>query len=277
MNIQSLSICAPQQECVNNCKFCCSKASCAEYPLQKDTSAFFKRLQFARDNGCNVVILTGECEPLQNDLYRDFWEKNFQMNNARLQSPFKWVEIQTTGVDLNLEQCRELGVTTVSLSMVDPFDADRNFNTQGTPKAKRFDISERCREIKEAGFNLRISLNMTDALIGVPSFEDILVQCELMGAYALTVRELFTDEGRLEWCAKHKIDVSPFIQYIRKHGRPLEKLPDYKIRYSINGLSVVVDDDCMSQKADQDTLRYLILRPDGRLYTKWDDKASLLF
>lgn len=276
MNVQSLSICAPQTPCVNNCKFCCSKASCDEYPLSHNPSDFLKRMQFARDNGCNVVILTGECEPLQDGFYRDFWERNFHEANSQLQSPFKWIEIQSTGVDLDLTQCMKMGVTTISLSLVNPFDENQNFNTQGTPSSKRFDIAEKCRLIKKMGFNLRISLNMTDALAG-RTCQEILDKCRDLGAYALTVRELYTNDGKLEWCAKHKLDVSPYIQYIREHGRPLEKLPDYKIRYSINGLSVVVDDDCMSQKADQDTLRYLILRPDGKLYTKWGDKASLLF
>jgi len=41
-------------------------------------------------------------------------------------------------------------------------------------------------------------------------------------------------------------------------------------------MSVVVDDDCMST-ADKEDIKYLILRENCKLYTKWDDGGSLLF
>ena len=66
MNIQSLSVCVPTVKCTNNCKFCCSAGhNDIQYKNNNMPDEFFKRLQFARDNGCNVAILTGECEPLQ--------------------------------------------------------------------------------------------------------------------------------------------------------------------------------------------------------------------
>ena len=58
--------------------------------------------------------------------------------------------------------------------------------------------------------------------------------------------------------------------------RSLERLPFGALRYSVDGISTVVDDDCMNQEV-KDTLKYLILRPDCKLYTKWDDAGSLLF
>jgi hypothetical protein len=41
-------------------------------------------------------------------------------------------------------------------------------------------------------------------------------------------------------------------------------------------MSVVVDDDCMSTEVKED-VKYLILQPNCKLYTKWDDEGSLLF
>lgn len=41
---------------------------------------------------------------------------------------------------------------------------------------------------------------------------------------------------------------------------------------------VVIDADCMdkSEKLDED-YKYLILQPDCKLYSQWDDKSSLIF
>lgn len=273
MNIQSLSVCVPTVKCTNNCKFCCSAGhNDIQYKNNNMPDEFFKRLQFARDNGCNVAILTGECEPLQ----QYYWLNNFfAIQNKKLASPFKWIELQTSGVNFNREQSLMLGVTTVSLSLTDPFVDEFNFNTQATPKEHRFDVEDFCQKIIK-DFNLRISLNMTDLMKGV-STQEIIERCVELGAYALTFRELYEGPGHTgEWVKEHKISVREHFNYIKKNGKPLEELPNGTTKYSIGGLSVVVDNDCMSQEANS-TVRYLILRPDGKLYTKWNDKASLLF
>ena len=46
-------------------------------------------------------------------------------------------------------------------------------------------------------------------------------------------------------------------------------------RYSVNGMSIVLDDDCMKTK--DVNLRYIVLRQNCKLYTRWDDKGSILF
>ena len=274
MDIQSLSICVPTEKCLNNCKFCCSDGhKNIKFCENKSYKDFFKRLQFARDNGCNVAILTGECEPLQQTSWLMHY---FHSLNQGLGSPFKWIEIQTTGVGMNYSILQQIGVTTVSLSLVNPFDDKNNSNVQVTPAKLRFNVEQRCKEIIKEGFNLRISLNMTDALDGITT-ESILTRCKELGAYAVTFREMYSGQGvKGEWVARHKLNIDNHLKYIVQNGKQLEVLPDGSIKYSINGLSVVVDVDCMSKKTNN-VVRYLILRPNGKLYTKWDDEASLLF
>ena len=72
MKIQSLSVVVPNQKCINNCAFCVSKMHTEDYTNQKEGNARFydlyerdyvKRLEFARDNGCNTAALTGNSEP----------------------------------------------------------------------------------------------------------------------------------------------------------------------------------------------------------------------
>lgn len=41
-------------------------------------------------------------------------------------------------------------------------------------------------------------------------------------------------------------------------------------------MSTVLDEDCMSEEA-KESVKYLILRPNCKLYSKWDDKGSLVF
>ena len=64
--------------------------------------------------------------------------------------------------------------------------------------------------------------------------------------------------------------------WIITNGNKLERLPFGAIRYSVDGISTIVDDDCMS-KENEEAIKYLILRPNCKLYTRWDDKGSLLF
>ncbi len=48
--------------------------------------------------------------------------------------------------------------------------------------------------------------------------------------------------------------------------------------YSVEGMSTVIDSDCMNSKeSNNDTLKYIILREDGKLYCRWDDIGSLIF
>ncbi len=70
--------------------------------------------------------------------------------------------------------------------------------------------------------------------------------------------------------------VNKIKNYIIYFGTPLEKLEYGQTKYSFDGLGVVVDDDCMA-KDSKDVIKYLILRPNCKLYTQWDDKASLIF
>ena len=81
MNIQSLSICVPGSGCINRCKFCVSRMRQTKYKNLVSHSHlkgtivydnYKKRLEFARDNNCNTLMITGECEPQQNSLFLFF-------------------------------------------------------------------------------------------------------------------------------------------------------------------------------------------------------------
>lgn len=67
-------------------------------------------------------------------------------------------------------------------------------------------------------------------------------------------------------------------KYVRTHGKVPGVLPHGAAKYSLDGLCVVIDGDCIdkAEKTDEN-YKYLILQPDCKLYSQWDDPASLIF
>jgi sulfatase maturation enzyme AslB (radical SAM superfamily) len=261
-----------------------------DYPNQKEGNDRFydlyekdyvKRLEFARDNACNTIVLTGNSEPQQN---RDFLKTFGTMNNY-LASPFKKIDIQTTGVLIDDEYLRfmrnHVGINTIALSLSDMFDNDRNAEINGTPSKIKIDIKYLCREIKRYDFNLRLSLNLS-SVYNDKTAEQIFSYAKTLGANQITFRELFSSEedtSQGKWIKEHLPSANlmgDIKDYIRAKGNPLRILEYGQTVYSVDEMSVVLDDDCMSTEVKHE-LKYLILRPDCKLYSSWNDKGSLIF
>jgi sulfatase maturation enzyme AslB (radical SAM superfamily) len=239
---------------------------------------YMRRLEFARDNGCNTVILTGDGEPLSNRHFLNAFAKF----NWAMRSSFRWVEVQTSGVFLDSRMLSFLkgtvGVTTISLSL-SSLDTVVNAEINETPNKLAVIIMSLCDEIKRMDFNLRLSLNLNDVFNDyTPKY--VFEYLKELGADQVTFRTLYNSNTKCpqnEWIASHKYSkLKDLTKYITDNGRRLERLPFGAMRYSVNGISTVVDDDCMSTET-KDTVKYLILRPNCKLYTKWDDEGSLLF
>lgn len=297
MNIQSLSIVVPNKSCINNCPFCVSKMHCDNYKNQLDENLpffdlylndYLKRLQFARDNGCNTIMLTGTSEPQQNKKFLTW----FGMFNRMLKDPFEWIEMQTTGVLLNNNYLRFLrnhvGVNLISLSISDIYNNNRNNDIIGCPNIYKINLEELCESIKKYDFNLRLSINLTNAYDDCGKSNDVIKslfnRCKSLGADQVTFRVLYsedytTPEGK--WVYDNSISnkaIKNIKNYVKMNGKKLGILPYGFIKYDIDEMSVVIDTDCMA-KEDQETdnYKYLILRPDCKLYSSWDSKASLIF
>ena len=126
MKIQSLSVVVPNKGCINNCAFCVSKMHGDTCKNQMDDNLpffdlylrdYIKRLEFARHNGCNTVMLTGNSEPQQNRKFLTYFGMLMQM----MRDPFQWIEMQTTGTLIDQNYLRFLrnhvGVNLISLSV----------------------------------------------------------------------------------------------------------------------------------------------------------------
>jgi hypothetical protein len=287
MAIQSLSVVVPGKKCINNCKFCVSRThEDITYP-DRISEEFFtfhgkyvKALRYARDLGCTTLMLTGECEPQQN---LPFLKRFF--NNLLPENLFNNIEIQTTGRGLEKEDIlslAQLGINTFSIS-VSSFDDEENNRIIGNKDSlNQIKLVELCRNIKEAGCLLRLSLNLNDSFYHFLDTAGILRVCkQVYDADQVTLRKLYKsgkdceqDKWIINHCNVYKDD--DYFQYIRMNGTPLETLPYGMTKYSLEGVGTVADSDCMAKK-NTDEIRYLILRPDCHLYTRWDDPASIIF
>lgn len=290
MNIQSLSLVTPSLRCINNCRFCCSKMGCSQYTDTISGSSidyeyyeaeYIKRLAFARDNGCNTAMITGDCEPQQN---KPFLQR-FGSMNRNLIKPFRCIEMQTTGVLLNEDYLKFLrnhvGVSTISVS-ISSFDAAANNRIIQPAKSAQIDLPKLLSSIKTLGINLRLSVNLTDEFNSAAEDPHSFFQtCKGFGADQVTLRILYAqgENAEADYVRMHGCNaetVYSLNQYVTHHGRALEKLEFGRTKFSVNGMSIVIDDDCMSTEASN-TYKYLILRPNCKLYSKWDDAGSLIF
>lgn len=289
--IQSLSVVVPNPACINDCAFCVSKMHAADYPNLLDENLphydfyireFRKRLEFARDNGCNTLMITGNTEPQQNKHFLVLLGLFIQM----MKDPFKIIEMQTTGVMLDDGYLRFLrnhvGVNTISLS-ISSFDEEQNKRYTGMKPilAEKFNLKELCKLIKTYGFTLRLSLNLTDAFNGIPA-TDLFEKCKEYGADQVTLRVLYSgnnDTPQDRWLKEHSAHdyvIEHYNRYVEDFGESLEVLEFGAIKYDLMGMSIVIDTDCMS-KAPKDAYKYLVLRPNCHLYSRWDTPASLIF
>lgn len=294
MNIQSLSVVVPNPSCINRCAFCVSRMHQDFCKNQIDDNLpffdlylkdYLKRLNFARSNGCNTVMLTGNSEPQQNHKFLTYFGLLMQL----MSNPFQWIEMQTTGTLLDQNYLRfirnHVGVNIISLSL-SSFDSFENSSIIGMPPGHEVDIPFLCSEIKRYDFTLRLSLNLSDAFHqDPPDVQNLFKQAKALGADQVTLRKLYhngQDTPQARWVAQHAYkDIDELSNYVLLNGHKITTLPFGAVKYSLDGMSVVLDDDCMAKKPELgnavEQYKYLVLQPDCKLYGSWDDKATLIF
>lgn len=204
-NAQSLSICVPGKKCINQCKFCVSCMHADAYKNQMNENLPFydlyledyvKRMIFAKENDANIMMITGDIEPLQN---RHFLQTLALINKYVLPqrgcSAFNWIEVQTSAVGFDRNYARFLrntvGVSVLSLSL-SSFDDEKNAEIVGMPKSMKVNIEEVCEIAKEYDFTLRLSLNMSKQMI--MSVTESSRYSNIMPAIFLKVKELGADQ-----------------------------------------------------------------------------------
>lgn len=310
MNIQSLSIVVPNKECINKCPFCVSRMINSNiYPNKMDVSdpnydhhveEYLDCMRFVADNGCKTIMLTGTSEPQQNKPFLN----TFALLHRLIGRPFTNIEMQTTGMLLSdrnyLRFLRNfVGVKTIALS-VNSYDNFVNCRTIGHGSSSKeklpIVLEDLTKTLKEYDFNIRICYNLTDViyqkLMCYESFEKLIDKSYIENLFKYTKEKLHADQVTLrklyattekneqnEWIEKHKIS-SAFTTALQDYLLDFEKIGCTAYGapiLDIEGMSVVYDLDCMGKKPEKDVLKYLILRPNCKLYSSWDSPASLVF
>ena len=220
---------------------------------------YVKRMIFAKENDANIMMITGDIEPLQN---RHFLQTLAIINKYVLPqrgcSAFNWIEIQTSAVGFDRNYARFLrntvGVSVFSFSL-SSFDNDINAYIVGMPKNMRVNIQEVCENVKEYDFTLRLSLNMSKEMLesvgGTANYENvekIFNKAKSLGADQVTFRKFYTDgdNSQSKWIAENTVPDEFFKmlhEYVKHEGRLIGTLPYGYNQYSVNGISVVIDED----------------------------------
>jgi hypothetical protein len=137
-----------------------------------------------------------------------------------------------------------------------------------------------CKAVKLYDFNLRLSINLTKYFDDYP-LDRLFDHCRQYGADQVTLRRLYDaydGSPQSQWVWANGVDKETYSElcgYVSA-APALRRLEYGRTARQINGMSVVLDDDCMA-KGDNTDFKYLIIRPNGKLYSSWDDPASLIF
>lgn len=292
MKIQSASIDVPGG-CDNACKYCIShmthKPEYSRNIMQCDDenykiSQFYDRMLFLKESGVTSLVLTGSAsEPIGNEEVLNL----FHNVNSALPNPFTNIDVQTSGTGLTKEKLsmlENMRVKTISLSL-SSFESDINTRINNTKPGKEVNIEQLCQLIKREGFNLRLSLNMNrEGFKNADDIERLFEEARNLGADQVTFRKLYypkeaEDTKQAQWIKQNQLPDSFWSKlrgYVENEGRALLRLTFGAIKYSVGGISTVLDNDCMAQD-NIESLKYAILRRNLKLYSDWDDPGSLIF
>jgi len=285
-NSMNIQLVVPTRGCVNNCPFCCSKMHTCPYENRFNEVEIIKRLNYAKLHNIDTCVLTGTGEVLQNKPFlvnlSTIFNKIDKINHV-----FPNMELQTTGVMLNDKENRQilqslLRVNTISLSVSDIFSDENNMNIIKVSEKLQFRLDELIKTLKGDGFNVRLSINMLNILDGIkPEF--IFKCAKLLGADQISFKKMYYNNEfgyeQNEWIRNNMCSEETYNDikaFILSKGRDQYTLEFGSKVYSVYGMSTVIIDDCMAVN-NSDTLRYVILRENGKLYCHWDDEGSLIF
>ncbi len=271
--IGSLQITVPAG-CMNDCGFCVYRQHATKFKTEWKSDherwckEVEKRLRYAADR-VEAVMITSHGEPTLNMTYIEDI-----MGILKRATPWlAHVEIQTSGVGLteeNLDFLYELGVRVISLSLP-ALEKDKILDIMRVPAKYNYDPIKLSELIPSKGFTLRLSIAMTN-WFDEYTLDDILNQLEsIWTPDQVSFKKLI---GADEVASKNYDRLAQ--EFRSRDYTRLELLPLGVWKYEAHGIGVVWNDDCMVS-GEQEAPRYLILQPDGKLYTRWDTRASVVF
>jgi hypothetical protein len=182
-----------------------------------------------------------------------------------------------------LAEWYRLGVTTLLLSIVH-YDPEKNREIY-FPRAEQYlDLKAICDRVQGHGINVRFTCVGIDGYIdSVDELRKLLDFARDCGVRQLTWRPVSVpDESQdpdvIEWTRrffirKHQHD--EINEYVRRQGKLVRRLPHGAAVFDLGGQNLCLS-DCLTHSPDPEDQRQLIFFPDGRLYTDWQYRGSIL-
>jgi len=287
MKISTMSIVVGTRACNASCPFCVSKMTprMAELPATTDLPVrnLRKSLLFAERSGVSTILLTGKGEPT---LYPD--QVDFYLREIARNGRFPFVEMQTNGflledgrMDRRLRAWHDLGLTTVSISMVST-DPAENGRTMAAGK-RRTETAEAVRRLHDAGLAVRLNCTMVRGVVdSAPRLAALRDWCRERRVGQLTIRELTvppkSEDARVYAYALAHRPRAAGIRAIRRtlarEARALLTLPHGAVIYDWAGQNVCLN-NCLTPPQD-DQIRQIIFFPDGHLRYDWVYEGAIL-
>lgn len=305
---KDLTISVPNYGCDKKCPYCISRIT---GPAPTNKGRMLRNIRkvqhLAHAAQVTTVLFTSKGEPLLNnrsmgdmmalaEYFKDF-PLEIQTNGLRLLRDLEKGELDETCVLLY-----SAGFNTIAVSV----DED---DWEDVVKSGRFD--EVFKTITETDMNVRLCINITSGFSGM-TFSGIW-ENDLKAVRPYISQVLFrkidmpsflddsSEEARkvVDWIKNSASDGTyerlrdEGLKYLLDHGRfvkevhdgeysylenvPVKILPDGSPVFDLEGIAITFSDYCIQETHSSDDIRSIILMEDGKVYTSWNSKASLMF
>lgn len=296
-NLQAMTVVFGTTACNCDCRFCCSALTCPMGVTEKfrgfNEIALLRMTGIAARLHCFSAVITGKGEPT---LFEQDLSHLIQTLGA-LKVPL--VELQTNGVRLpKLEDLIHAwymnGLAWISISLVSWDDKENKAVMQ--PRVTRPSTSEMVKFARRGGVKVRLNCIMHKD--GVDSFDKVMRLREFatdIGAHHVTIRPVnrptnLRDDSNLEkaqWIDNHKVPEEALLEIrakLREISTKTRGLAHGAEVYSVRRAPGKPEENlCFSNcfltdeertALEDDTIRQLIMFPDGTVTTDWDHEGS---
>jgi len=271
MRAANLTISIPYEGCDKNCDYCVSKMTGS---IETNTDLMLRNINkvktLARAAQVTNVLFTGKGEPCLN------WEELVDFIAKFKDFP---CELQTNGIILNnninlVDTLQFYGLDVVALSI---------------DKLEQFsEYSKLFKRIQDVGMTSRVTLNITNMIPEITTFQDVVLLCIAYGVDQLLLRNIVIPNNvpkskYTKWIreytnpAQYDKMVALMNEELRKNGKFLRSTAFGMSIWDYKGISVTNSDYCIQENSNDVDIRSLIFQEDGHLYTNWNSKASRLF
>lgn len=289
MKIQTMSVVVGGSACNAKCAYCVSKTTGFDHVTKNEPKINFRNFkvacQLAENCGVQTVLLTGKGEPT-------LYPKSIAYYLATLDKDYKFPfkELQTNGIVLDgtkgdeyLESWRDMGLTTICLSMV--HHESRLNHTIYQPNVESYmELKKVIEKIHSKGLMVRLSCILLDGYIDTyEKLESLIDYCRKNGVKQLTVRPMTSpknseDSNTGKWIEQHHLkgySLENMRIMLEKNGTPLLKLAHGAIVYDFNGQNVCWA-NCLTESTNTNDIRQIIFYPDGLISYSWQHKGAVL-